>query len=122
MAASPLNPPECTVQSDWSTSDYDGVTCPPGVDFVRLTMNSYLPVEITFQNLTATNDYGSSILQHVEKRSTNANGHMAVFPTGASGGNNVLCLAFENASAIVNISYHATMVGMGVSLQKFYRI
>ena len=115
LTASPINPPDCTLEADWSTEYYDGVICPPGSDFVRLTMNRYLPEELAFQNFTATNDFGTTILEYVEKRSTNAEGHMIVFPVGSSAGNNVLNLEFENASAIVNISYHATSIGIGVS-------
>ena len=50
-----------------------------------------------------------------KQRSTNPAGHMLVAPAGREGAENVLNIEFEGASQVVNISYFATFIGVGVS-------
>lgn len=116
LSASPLNSPDCVERDDWSTSKWRGVVCPPGIDYVRATINGYMPEHITFQDLILTNNYGTSQIEYRLKRSTNNKGHMLVFPAGVEGTENPVEIAFSNASHLTNISYSATVIGVKVSL------
>ena len=115
LTASNLLPSTCVHSDEWTTR-FDSVICPPGDDFIRATFSSYEPFQMTFQDLIATNNAGNpEHLVYGKQRSTNPAGHMLVAPAGREGAENVLNIEFEGASQVVNISYFATFIGVGVS-------